>query len=358
MFHIIWKSVLPRAMSLLIILCGMVVTSAWTVGRVLPDPVQMAYMTQHGIHPTTGINWDIFLRDDTRNLDVALTRDPANDRYPAWSPDGSQLAFHSDRAGYWDIYVMDVDGGNLRKLTTHNPAESLVDFPEYDPSETAQPFDPTEQVYSSTGIAMAAWSPDGNAIAFHADFNGAWDLFIVNLEGDLQQRLTKLPMDDVLLSWSPDGKTVAFSSQRNGRMEIYTMDIATSTVRQLTGEADNLPPELLNPTPGVAPSTPYQYTDIGAWHPEWSPDGKQIVFAQSDDTLDEIYVMNADGSDLRRLTENFYEDHNPVWTEDGQHIVFTSDRSEVTQIYMMNVDGSDVRQLTFGRPSDAPAWKP
>lgn len=338
---------LPRSISLLIVMSSVIVTSAEVFGRLLPRGDQMAYMALNGFHLESGPNWDIMLKDMSRNLDVALTNDPSDDRYPAWSPDGSQIAFHSRREGYYSIYIMDVDGGgSLRKLEVYNPYE--------------------RGWAESWGVAMPAWSPDGQSIAYHADFNsnGPWDLFIVGLDGELQRRLTRTSCDEVLLSWSPDGTQVAYASDISGSMEIYVLDLEDETkpARQLTDQREirrTVPGSSgVYPPPG---STDYCSisTGLGRWHPEWSPDGSEIVFASSEDGLDEIYVVNADGTNLRRITNDFEDDQNPTWTADGKQILFSSNRGgNATQIFAINVDGTDLRRLTSGNQSDAPAWRP
>jgi TolB protein len=328
-----WRRFYLRAVAAALIAGALLLVAGTAFGRLLPLNDQLAYMSNRR-NPATAGNWDIMLRDLGRNLTVALTHHPTEDRYPAWSPDGSQLAFHSRREGFYSIYILNTDNGDLRKLPAYNPAE--------------------EGFVNSWGVAMAAWSPDGQSIAYHADFdsNGPWNLFIVDLAGNTLQRLSESLFDQVLLSWSPDGTRVAYSGEIAGTdgLEIFVRDFANGTARQITGEDErDIPPR--SGAPGYNTST-------GSWHPEWSPDGRQIVFASSRDGLDAIYVVNPDGTGLRQLTNDFYEYQNPTWSSDGQYILFTSNRAGLPQIFAMRPDGTDVRQLTFGPPSDAAAWRP
>lgn len=93
--------------------------------------------------------------------------------------------------------------------------------------------------------------------------------------------------------------------------------------------------------------------------PAWSPDGAQIVFASSADGDPEIAIMNADGSNVRQITRNTDRDADPAWSPDGEWIAFTSDRDGDFELYLMRPDGSDVRQLTFNEVDDfSPAWSP
>ncbi len=101
-------------------------------------------------------------------------------------------------------------------------------------------------------------------------------------------------------------------------------------------------------------------TNIESSYPFWSPDGRRIVF-QSDriDGNREIYLMNADGSGLVRLTQNAAEDQTPVWSPDGTRIAFQSDRDGNLEIYVMNADGSGQRNLTRHPAEDShPKWSP
>jgi len=94
-------------------------------------------------------------------------------------------------------------------------------------------------------------------------------------------------------------------------------------------------------------------------YPVWSPDGKQIAFKSNRDGNFEIYVMDADGTNQKRLTNHPSNDEDPAWSPDGKHIAFHSDRKSGLEIYIMNVDGSELTQFThtIGR-NGLPAWSP
>jgi TolB protein len=150
--------------------------------------------------------------------------------------------------------------------------------------------------------------------------------------------------------WSPDGEWIVFNSNRDGTTsELYVMRSDGSELRRLT------------------------YTrrrGLGAGKPAWSPDGKRILFPSSQggdstswyDAVD-LYVIDADGSNLERLTHTG-NNGSPVWSPDGKRIVFSSHRSgdsthwrDNREIYVMNADGSDVQRLTFNRVWDQhPQW--
>ena len=202
----------------------------------------------------------------------------------------AQIAFSSNREGNWEIYVMDIDGKNQRRLTNNRH-----------------------------GDLSPSWSPDGKQIAFVSDRDGHFvhhvtsEIYVMDTDGGNPQNLTNNPSDDRDPSWSPDGKQIAFSSNRDDRdghfiFEIYVMDADGGNPQNLTN----------NPQDDQYPS--------------WSPDGKRIVFsARRDghfennlDITSEIYVMDADGGNQQRLTENRKNDWFPVWSPDGKRIAFAS----------------------------------
>ena len=169
---------------------------------------------------------------------------------PAWSPDGSQIAFSSNRDGNLEIYVMNSDGSDPRRLTDHADRDG-------EPS----------------------WSPDGRHIAFMSDReNPRGDIYVMNSDGSDPRRLTDHGRRDESPAWSPDGRHIAFASSRSGNGEIYVMNSDGSDPRRLTDHADR------------------------DGEPSWSPDGRHIAFVSSRSGDGDIYVMNSDGSDPRRLT--------------------------------------------------------
>ena len=149
------------------------------------------------------------------------------DRRPEWSPDGSQIAFISDRSGNWDIWVMEPDGTNPRQLTT-DPADDK-------------------------GIG---WSPDGRCIAFHSDRSGNWDIWTMDADGTHPRQQTHDPATDSFPDWSPDGRFIAFQSMRSDNWDIWVTGVGVSELRQLTFDAaDDSEPDWLPSEAGPPPPT-------------------------------------------------------------------------------------------------------
>jgi len=245
---------------------------------------------------------------------VNLTRtEGADERAPAWSPDGKEVAFSSDggQAHARDVYAIAVQSRALRNITNGAGAN-------YDP----------------------AWSPDGEKIAFASErwdedaehYDDHYEIYVRHRDAEIA-KLTRNDADDFEPVWSPDGATIAFNSKRDGNWEIYAMSADGSAQRNLSD----------NPADDEDPA--------------WSPDGKRILFVSDRDGAADLYVMNADGTAVRRLTHVSGGKSNPVWSPDSRKIAFINrgDRG----VYLMNADGSQMRKLLAGADRDGGrAWQP
>ncbi|MEW5827103.1 MAG: hypothetical protein AB1778_09775 [Candidatus Bipolaricaulota bacterium] len=255
---------------------------------------------------------------------------PGSEDHPDVSPDGREIAFEADRDGDGksEIYVVAADGGEPRLVIGdrfHN--------------------------------ASPDWSPDGREIAFSSDRDGGVDLFVVGIDGSDLRKLADTGMSDYFPDWSPDGRQVVFfaASFPSVRQDVFVVNLDDGQLTRLTQ------------TPTVVDE-----------NPQWSPDGERIVFQTNRDGNFEIYSMDRDGSDVNRLTRHGAGDYWPdLWLPptaessglptdetlaqaDADHpIALVSTRSGRSQIYVMNADGGDVRCVSDGTQNMYyPAWSP
>ena len=262
-------------------------------------------------------NREIYVMDADGTNQRRLTNYNHTDSSPSWSPDGKHIVFTSTRnptfgirGPDFEIYVMDADGTNRRHLTDN----------------LHQEIDPT-------------WSPDGRHIAYASGINKNFEIYVMDAHGRNRRRLTN--SGDVHIhnwepSWSPDGKRIAFTSIRDGNKEVYMMTAHGGNQRRLTNSGD---------------------VHIHNWEPSWSPDGKRIAFTSDRDEKLNIFVMNADGGKQQNRTKDLHGE-NPSWSPDGKRIVFVSERDGNKEIYTINADGRrDPRRLTDNPQADTdPAW--
>ena len=177
----------------------------WRRDRLYPPPSGAI-----AFHSDREGQFDIYVMKPDGTEVARLTDAPRSDMNPSWSPDGTKIAYESGYRPHFDIYVMDADGANSVRLT-HDIAHDR--YP--------------------------SWSPDGARIAFQSDRDGNHEIYIINSDGTGLSRLTDNPADDGAPSWSPDGSVIAFHSDRSGigeseSYEIYMMSLDGAIVTRLT----------------------------------------------------------------------------------------------------------------------------
>ena len=254
-------------------------------------------------------NWEIYVMDDDGGNRENLSNHPVDDEDPDWSPDGTKIAFVSNRdLGVYQIYVMDADGKNQIKLT-------------YGPRRKRDP----------------DWSPDGGKIAFTvlADWKNDWEdhIAVMDANGNNPERFENNARQP---SWSPDGKKIAFVSWRDGHSEIYTKGADGEGLERVTHDL------------------------VGKWGPSFSPDGRRIAYwAQG---LHHVFVIGADGKNPMRLTHNQEHHFHPTWSPDGQMIAYAVSDDNVlgANIHLMTADGKHIKQLSKVRDGtdDQPDFSP
>lgn len=303
---------------------------------------------EHGAAIAFTVNDDgfgeIWLMDSDGANPIRLTSpaapgtDASGSTSPAWSPDGSRIAFASSGEGVvedqrlLEIYTMSADGSDMRRLTNDRALDGAP-----------------------------AWSPDGRRIAFaHLSEVGTGDvdgvIVVMNADGQDRVQVTRRPRTpggvvDTHPVWSQDGSRITFTRGTLApgglaQVAIYTVDPTAGTERLLLDDAAE---------------------------PDWSPDGTRIVFTSVRDhngktcfhecsPSREIYVANADGTGIRRLTRSEADDHSPAWAPDGERIAFVSDRSNrsehANEIYVIGLGGGELQRLTANDVWDLePDWR-
>jgi hypothetical protein len=230
--------------------------------------------------------------------------------YPAWSPDGTRIAFASYPSVElsWEIYVMNADGSGQTNLTN-----------------------------SSTIEVYPTWSPDGSRIAFASreNHNSIWNISVMNADGSGRTTLVSGLEWAETPAWSPDGTRIAVAGKEPGLwkdFELYLVNVDGS---------------------GMTPLTQTSLTDD---QPAWSPDGTRIAFAQGGLLYRDILVVNVDGSNPLILTDD-HDSYNPTWSPDNTRIAFDTEVNRNRDILVMNADGSNRINLTNHIADDSdPDW--
>ena len=271
-------------------------------------PLSVAFHS-NSVRNTNGTrNVEVYVMDPDGKDQTRITFDDRTDQQPDISPDGRQIVFCSTRItdtnpeGDLEIFVMDADGSKVRQLT-----------------------------FNGAGIndAWPRWSPNGKQIVFHSNVAGNFEIYLINADGSGLTRVTEYPGVDQFPEWSPNGKQLAISRDA----EIYLINTDGTMPVRLTEHAA---------------------TDQMA---SWSPNGNRIAFMSMRDGYCSVYVMDSDGNFPTNLTlkpdgipNNQFCSRAPAWSRNGQQIYFSSFRPETDlfeNIFVMNADGSDVTRLTF-----------
>jgi Tol biopolymer transport system component len=374
-----------------------------------PDGKTFAYAAK-----TSG-NWDIMQARIGGRMQTNLTGDcPQDDTQPAFSPDGELIAFRSERNG-GGIFVMGATGESPRRLTNfgYNPswspngrkilvATESITRPE-DRAATGSrlwvvdyPGGATRLLYKGDAV-QPQWSPGGKRIAFWAiDSKGGRDIWTIPAEtpDGAEPQAVRVTMEGFINwnpVWSPTGDGLYFSSDRSGSMSLWRVAVDEQTGRRIgrpemvptpssdsahitlsadgrrlayvqysfTANLYKVPFDAVSELAKGDPAPITQGVSRKATRPALSPDGQWLAFntwAQQED----LFVVKTDGSGLRELMNDVYQDRGPRWAPDGKSLAFFSNRSGKYEAWRIGSEGGDLKMLT-NHPEHmvvSPVWSP
>ncbi len=263
------------------------------------DGQKIVYCSSIGNHPTQNI---FMMRANGREVrQLTFSKSGYGNCFPSPSPDGQHIAYVSEKDGNREIYLMDVDGSNHRRLTNH---------PSWDGERVG-------------------WASDSRSFVFHSDRDGNLELYQYGLETGQIERLTNNGSADRWGSFSPDGKRLVFESSREGNAELFLMDLTDLAKTRLTDH----------------------WADDGG--PAWSPDGAEVYFySNRDDVNYEIYALDVATKEVRRITHSHNWDLDATIAPDGKKMVWHSSRNGHYGVVVSNIDGSGRQRLTNHVQSD------
>ena len=271
-------------------------------------------------------DWDIILLDTDGTL-TNLTADATgtHDLMPTWSFDGETINFLSNRGDPDEIGPTQITADRtIRPLTVVTGVMTMFRDQQFD-------WDPT-------------WSPDGSEMIWVSVRDLNLELYRIAADQAFEmanaQRLTQDSARDWFAAWSPDGTQIVYNNNADGNEDIFLLDLATDTRSRLTTAAKD---------------------DVRGL---WSLDGTRIAFAteRDGDFITDgltLYVMNPDGSDQRPLRVDDLFEGGAVTSQGGMHVAYLSNRDGSWQVYVMNADGSNLRRVTDGTANYLlPVWRP
>lgn len=266
-------------------------------------------------------------------------------------PFSSKIAYISKRTGKKELYIMDVDGYQPRRLTDHG---SIVLNPDFSPQRKELIFTSYDkdnpdlyrkEIYTGResrvslkeGLNIGGrYSPDGREIALTLSKDKNSELYLIGTDGSILKRLTRHYGIDVDPTWSPLGDRIAFVSDRRGNPHIFILSVDDpKNVTKLTFDG--------------------KYNATPAWNPKKGDD--RVAFSRMEDGVFNIFTISADGSDERQLTFGAGSKEHPRWSRDGRFLVYSLDEGGNKSIWIMRADGSGAKRLSAAGSNDMhPAW--
>lgn len=259
---------------------------------------RIAYVTKH-----TG-NKEIAVMDYDGAGVVEVTRNKSINLQPCWVEGKNKILYTSYAGGQPQFYQKDFESGKNGLL------------------------------FASKGMnTSATWNKMDKEIAYASTIDGNSEIYRRTFPDGKPQRLTFFGSIETSPTWSPNGYEIAFVSDRGGKPMIYVMDRDGSNLRALTHEGDY----------------------YGS--PAWSPKGDRVAYTAMDEGNNmNIMTISPDGKDPAKLTTGAGSNENPSWSPDGRHLVFMSTRTGSPEIFMMNADGSNQKRISFSGGNTMPKW--
>jgi len=232
-------------------------------------------------------------------ISVPLRASPSKEVFvqeACFSPDSKYLSLSARVDGQWDIFITDIEGKLIRNITN----------------------DTMQDVYTT-------WASGGSGLIFVSKRDGMTQLFIHNINDGSTIQWAKFHNGATAPSCSPDFSQIVFASKVNGAYDLFVMNNRALDLATMVGD-----------TPSKAITT----DSIGQYNPVWSPDGTKILFyGNIDKDNDELFIINPDGSNLRRLTRTPYREIFPGWAPDSKSVVYSANvDSTVGRLYLLALD--------------------
>ncbi|MCK4767821.1 MAG: Tol-Pal system beta propeller repeat protein TolB [Desulfobacula sp.] len=253
-----------------------------------------------------------------------------------WGVFNSKIAFVSTVKGKKEIFTCDFDGQNIKQITSHksislSPSWSFdgkwlayVSYARGNPQIFIKNLrEKRGSIVNYKGMNISPdWMPGQLKLAAALSFSGDQEIYLLTVKGEIIKRITRNWGIDVSPMFSPDGKRIVFTSKRTGTPQVYIKDLESARVQRLTFKG-------LNNTSAA-----------------WSPDGGKIAYVGIEKNNINIFVMNIDSGMPVQLTMNAGDNEDPAWSPDGSMLTFTSTREGgIPRIFVMNASGSDQRRL-------------
>lgn len=248
-------------------------------------------------------NDELYMMDYDGYNQTRLTFNHITDYMPAWSADGTKIAYTSYREETAGLYILDISAGE----------RTVVQL-------------------EGTNFG-AAFSPDGKKLSFcSAIEKGNSEIYVSDSSGKNIKKVTFNKAADTAPTWSPNSREIAFTSDRLGSPQIFIMDAEGSNVRRVSFGGN--------------------YFD----GPDWAPTGDRIVYVSRVALVFDLYVLNLRTNQAIKLTEGYARNESPTWSPDGRHIIFSSNRTGTIQLYSVDYDGANLKRLTSDGENKLPDW--